>query len=579
VRHNVDVNAHITNSDACVIGIDFGTLSGRALVVRVTDGAELGTAVHEYRHGVMDETLAWSGERLPADWALQDPDDYVEVLKHAVPAAVAQAGIDPDQVVGIATDFTACTVLPVLADGTPICQLPELRGRRHAYAKLWKHHASQPHADRINALASARGEPWLARYGGKVSAEWQFAKALQLLEEDPEIYQRAERWIEAADWIIWQLAGTETRNACTAGYKGIWQDGRYPSAEFLAELHPGFAGFAAQKLAHPIAPLGGRAGSLTAQGAAWTGLPAGIAVAVGNVDAHVTAPAANAVAPGQMVAIMGTSTCHVMNALTLAEVPGMCGVVDGGIVAGSFGYEAGQSGVGDIFAWFADQAVPPAYHDEARRRGVSLHELLSAEAAALPPGGHGLVALDWLNGNRSLLVDHHLSGAIIGLTLATRAPEIYRALLESTAFGTRVIIDAFEAAGLPVTELVVAGGLMANDLLMQIYADVIRRPLSLATSRQAPALGSAIHAAVAAGAYPDVAAAAAAMGRKRQHAYRPDPARADVYDKLYAEYVLLHDYFGRGANEVMHRLRALRDAQPHPDPAGNDAAAAVGTHS
>jgi L-ribulokinase len=547
------------DADGYVVGIDFGTLSGRALVVRIRDGAELGTAVHEYRHGVMDETLDWSGERLPPDWALQDPEDYRDVLRHAVPAALAEADVDPALVVGIGTDFTACTVLPVLADGTPLCELPDLRGRPHAYPKLWKHHAAQPQADRINDLARARSEPWLARYGGRISAEWQFAKALQLLEEDPATYQRAGRWIEAADWIIWQLAGVETRNACTAGYKGIYQDGKYPSREFLAALNPGFAGFAAEKLAAPIAPLGGRAGSLTHQAAAWTGLAAGIAVAVGNVDAHVSAPAADAVAPGQMVAIMGTSTCHVMTGTSLSEVPGMCGVVDGGIVAGSYGYEAGQSGVGDIFAWFADHAVPPSYHADARSRGISLHELLSAEAAAQPVGGHGLVALDWLNGNRSVLVDHHLSGAIVGLTLATRAPDIYRALLESTAFGTRVIIDAFAAAGQPVTEFVVAGGLMRNELLMQIYADVTRLPLSLAGSQQAPALGSAIHAAVAAGCFADVPAAASAMGRRQQNAFTPDPGRAQIYDQLYAEYVRLHDYFGRGPNEVMHRLRALRD--------------------
>jgi len=556
----MDVSVHNnSHPDSCVVGIDFGTLSGRAVVVRVADGTELGTAVHDYRHGVMDETLAWSGTALPPDWALQDPDDYTDVLRHAVPAAVANAGIDPRRVVGIGTDFTACTVLPARADGTPLCHLPEFRARPHAYPKLWKHHASQPQADRINALAADRGEPWLARYGGRISAEWEFAKALQLLEEDPEIYRRADRWIEAADWIIWQLAGLETRNACTAGYKGIYQDGRYPSRDFLAALHPDFAGFATDKLARSVAPLGGRAGSLTARGGAWTGLPPGIAVAIGNVDAHVTAPAVDAIAAGQLVAIMGTSTCHVMNGAVLAEVPGMCGVVDGGIVAGSFGYEAGQSGVGDIFAWLAEHAVPPGYHDEARRRGITVHELLSEQAAAQPPGGHGLVALDWLNGNRSVLVDHHLSGAIVGLTLASRAPDIYRALLESTAFGTRVIIDAFRRAGLPVTELVIAGGLMRNELLMQIYADVTRLPLSLAGSAQAPALGSAIHAAVAAGCYRDVPAAAAAMGRRQRDAYTPDPASAAVYDELYAEYVLLHDYLGRGGNEVMHRLRALRD--------------------
>lgn len=559
-----------------VVGVDFGTLSGRALVVRVADGAELGTAVHEYRHAVMDTVLASSGRPLPPDWALQDPEDYLDVLRHAVPAAVADAGIDPAQVIGIGTDFTACTVLPVLADGTPLCEFLELRDRPHTYPKLWKHHASQPQADRITELAQARGEPWLARYGGKISAEWQFAKALQLLEEDPDIYRLTDRWIEAADWIIWQLTGAESRNACTAGYKGIWQDGRYPSREFLAALHPGFAGFAADKLAHPISALGSRAGSLTPDATSWTHLPPGIAVAVGNVDAHVTPPAANAIAPGQMVAIMGTSTCHVMNCDTLAEVPGMCGVVRGGIVAGLWGYEAGQSGVGDIFTWFAEHHAPPEYHEAARRRGLTVHELLSAEAAAQPAGTTGLIALDWMNGNRSVLVDHHLSGAIVGLTLASRAPEIYRALLEATAFGTRVIIEAFEAAGVAVMELIIAGGLRRNQLLMQMYADVTRRPLSLVASEQAPALGSAIHAAVAAGAYPDVPSAAAAMGKARTDTFKPDPVSADVYDQLYAEYVLLHDYFGRGANEVMHRLRALRDRVRASEPVGPGAAGGQG---
>jgi L-ribulokinase len=539
--------------------VDFGTLSGRALVVRVRDGAELGTAVHEYAHAVMDDELAATGEKLPPDWALQDPADWLDVLRHAVPAALRSAGVSPAQVIGIGTDFTACTVLPTEADGTPLCQLPGLAGVPHAYPKLWKHHAAQPQADQINALAHERGEPWTGRYGGKISSEWQFAKGLQLLAEAPEIYARAERWIEAADWIIWQLTGTETRNACTAGYKGIYQDGHYPSREFLGALDPRFATFAADKLEHPIMPLGARAGSLTGPAARWTGLPAGIAVAVGNVDAHVTPPAAAAAGPGQMVAIMGTSTCHVMNGTRLSEVPGMCGVVDGGIVAGLWGYEAGQSGVGDIFGWYVRGGVPPEYAERAARRHISVHELLSDEAMAQPAGAHGLIALDWMNGNRSVLVDHHLSGMIAGLTLATRPPDIYRALVEATAFGTRVIIDTFTAAGLPVTELVIAGGLMRNEAVMQIYADVTRRPLSLIGSEQGPALGSALHAAVAAGAYPDVPAAAAAMGRKTDRAYLPDADSAAVYDDLYAEYRTLHDYFGRGGNDVRRRLHAIRE--------------------
>ncbi len=497
----------MTREDAVVIGVDFGTLSGRALVVRVSDGAELGTATHEYAHAVLDDALP-SGTPLAPDWALQVPEDYREVLRTAVPAAVADAGIDPAQVIGIATDFTACTMVPTLADGTPLCELEEYADRPHAYVKLWRHHAAQPQADRINALAEARGETWLPRYGGLISSEWEFAKGLQVFEEDVELYHRMERWVEVADWIVWQLCGNYVRNACTAGYKGILQDGEYPSVDFLEELAPGFGGFVADKVEHPIGQLGDRAGTLTAQAAAWTGLPEGIAVAVGNVDAHVTAPAAQAVEPGQMVAIMGTSTCHVMSSDRLAEVPGMCGVVDGGIVSGSWGYEAGQSGVGDIFGWFVKTGVPAEYAAEAERSGETVHELLTRLASDQEVGEHGLVALDWHSGNRSVLVDHQLSGVVVGQTLATKPEDTYRALLEATAFGTRVIVEAFRDAGVPVDEFIVAGGLAKNPLLMQIYADVLRLPLSVIGSAQGPALGSAIHAAVAAGAYPDVRAAA-----------------------------------------------------------------------
>ncbi len=543
-----------------VIGVDFGTLSGRALVVRVSDGAEMGTATHDYRHGVLDDVLPDGQTRLGPDWALQVPQDYVDVLKNAVPAALLASGIDPEHVVGIATDFTACTMVPVMADGTPLCELAQFEHQPHAYVKLWKHHAAQPQADRINALAHERQERWIARYGGLISSEWEFAKGLQILEEAPDVYAAMDSWVEAADWIVWQLSGRYVRNACTAGYKGILQDGQYPSSQFLAGLNPEFATFVSDKLDHPIGRLGDRAGTLTAQAAQWTGLPEGIAVAVGNVDAHVTAPAAQAIEPGQMVAIMGTSTCHVMNGNELHEVPGMCGVVDGGITEGLWGYEAGQSGVGDIFGWFVDTCVPAQYVETAKARGIGLHEYLTELAAVQEVGEHGLVALDWHSGNRSILVDHELSGVIVGLTLQTRPEDQYRALLESTAFGTRRIIESFNESGVPVTELVVAGGLLKNAFLMQLYADVIKLPLSTIASEQGPALGSAIHAAVAADAYSDVLAASKAMGRSHKGVYQPNPAVADAYDALYAEYLLLHDYFGRGANDVMHRLKARRRA-------------------
>lgn len=552
-------NTHHQPGESYVVGIDYGTLSGRAVVVRISDGAELGSAVHEYRHGVMDQTLAVTGDPLPPEWALQVPSDYVDVLRDAVPKAVATSGIPPDQVVGIGTDFTACTVLPVVDDGTPLCELRDFRGRPHAYAKLWKHHAAQPQADRINALAHERGEPWIGRYGGKLSSEWEFAKALQVFEEDRDVYDRMEHWVEAADWIVWQLTGTYVRNACTAGYKAVRQDGRYPDEEYLSALASGFGSFVRDKVERTIAQLGERVGSLTAEAAGWTGLPEGIAVCAGNVDAHVTAPAARAIDPGQMLAVMGTSTCHVMSSDVLAgDVPGMCGVVDGGIVPGLYGYEAGQSGVGDIFGWFVEHSVPPYIYDEAERDGIDVHELLSRQAATEPVGAHGLIALDWHSGNRSVLVDHELSGLIVGQTLATRPHEVYRALLEATAFGTRRIIQAFEDSGVPVHELVVAGGLLKNALLMQIYADVTKRPLSIIGSEQGPALGAAMHAAVAAGAFPDIHAAAEAMGKVRTAVYTPDERAAAAYDALYTEYELLHDHFGQSGNDVMRRLKRIR---------------------
>ena len=541
------------------IGIDFGTESGRAVLVDVRDGREVATAVHPYANGVIDEHLPGSDKPLPPDWALQDPLDYIEVFKQTIPAVLRQSGVKPDEVVGIGIDFTACTMLPVKADGTPLCVLPEFRDNPNAWVKLWKHHAAQPMADLINETARRMGEPWLPRYGGKISSEWFFSKALQILKEAPEVYAAADRLIEAADWVIWQLTGVETRNECTAGYKAIYQDGHFPRREFFAALDPRFADVVDTRMKRELSPLGGRAGGLTEQAAAWTGLRPGTAVAVANVDAHVTVPAVTVTEPGRMVMIMGTSTCHMLLGDRIQEVEGMCGVVTNGIIPGLQGYEAGQSGVGDIFAWFVDNAVPPEYHEAARSAGMDLHKYLETEAARQRPGESGLLALDWWNGNRSILVDADLTGLLIGATLGTRAPEIYRALIEATAYGTRIIIESFERRGISVNELILAGGLPEkNKLLVQIYADVTGRPLKFAASNQAPAVGSAMHAAVAAGIYPDIHAAAQKMGRIKDEVVHPIAENQAVYDRLYAEYKLLYDYFGRGQNDVMKRLKAIK---------------------
>lgn len=543
------------------IGVDFGTESGRALLVDTRDGREVASAVHDYANGVIDRSLPGSDRLLPPDWALQDPQDYLDVLGNTVPAVLRESGVSAAEVKGIAIDFTACTMLPVRADGTPLCFLDEWRGEPHAWIKLWKHHAAQPQADRINAVAEARGETWLPRYGGKISSEWFFSKALQILEEAPEVYHVADRLIEAADWVIWQLCGVETRNACTAGYKALVQDEGYPARDYFAALNDGLADVVDMKMSRDLAQPGERVGGLSETAAGLTGLERGTAVAVANVDAHVTVPAVQVTGPGSMVIIMGTSNCHMLVSEELREVPGMCGVVRGGILPGYYGYEAGQSGVGDIFAWFVDEAVPPEYHDAARAAGVDLHQYLSDQAALQRPGEHGLLALDWWNGNRSVLVDADLGGLLVGATLGTRASDIYRALIEATAFGTREIISAFEESGIPVDDIVAAGGLAEkNRLLLQIYADVTGKTIRLSGSLQGPALGSAMHAAVAAGIYASIEDAAAPMGKLRDEVVQPVAAHRVVYDQIYADYRRLHDYFGRGENDVMKRLRGLRHA-------------------
>jgi L-ribulokinase len=548
------------------IGLDFGTESARAVLVDIADGREVGVAVHDYGNGVIDAALpAPDGDVLLAlDWALQDPDDYLETLRHAVPALIATTGIDPDAVIGIGIDFTACTMLPTTADGTPLCRIDEFRREPHAWVKLWKHHAAQPEADEINRIARETGQTWLERYGGKISSEWFFPKALQILREAPPVYRAADRLIEAADWIVWMLTGTETRNSCTAGYKAMWSaDEGFPDRSFFARLDPDFADVVDDKMSRTVVPIGARAGVLSERAAGWTGLRPGIPVAVANVDAHVSVPAATVTEPGTLVAIMGTSICHVVLSDSAPPIAGVCGVVRDGVIPGRFGFEAGQASVGDLFGWFVEHGVPPRYVDEARIRGVSVHRVLEDAAAALRPGESGLLALDWWNGNRSILVDADLSGLLVGMTLATEAHEIYRALLEATAFGTRVIVDAFEDGGVPIERIVACGGLPdRNRLLMQIHADVTGRSIRVSATTQTPAVGAAMFGAVAAGVdgggYASIGDAAARMAHLRDEVYEPTPENAAVYDVLYREYRRLHDFFGREVDPVMKVLKQLR---------------------
>jgi len=541
------------------IGLDYGTLSGRSLLVNVETGEEVATSVLDYKNAVMDEKLP-DGTKLEFDWALQHPEDYLDVIKTVIPKVIEESGIDAGDVIGLGIDFTACTVMPVKADGTPLCFMEKYKSEPHAYVKLWKHHAAQDKANMLNETAEKTGEEWLERYGGKISSEWLFPKVWQVLEEKPEVYDEMDYFIEAADWVIWQLTGNHTRNSCTAGYKAIWhkQEG-YPEPEFFKALNPKMEDIVSTKLDCKVTSLGEKAGGITEEMAKITGLKEGTAVAVANVDAHVCMPAVKIDGPGKMLAIMGTSTCHMLLGEKEAMVPGICGYVEDGIMPGYFGYEAGQSCVGDHFAWFVNNCINSEYMRKAKEEGKDIHVYLQEKMMEYSPGESGLLALDWWNGNRSVLVDVDLTGMIVGMTLATKPEEIYRALVEATAFGTRKIIENFESNGVPVYEFYAAGGIAEKSpAVMQIYADIVKRPIKISGSAQGPALGSAIFGAVVGGAYEDIYAGAKAMGKLKDIEYTPNESASKVYDKLYAEYDILHDYFGTGANDVMKRLKEIK---------------------
>lgn len=552
------------------IGVDYGTQSGRAVLIDLADGTEVAEHVTVYPHGVIDEQLPESNIKLEPDWALQHPSDYIEVLTRSVPEVLQAARIAKEDVVGIGIDFTACTMLPLDESGEPLCFQPALKDNPHSWVKLWKHHAAQDEADRLNAIAEQHGEEFLPRYGGKISSEWMIAKIWQILNEAPDIYEKTDQFLEATDWVTAKLTGQVAKNSCTAGYKAIWHKQKgYPNEAFFKALDPRLEKLTETKLRGSILPLGSKAGELTEEMAGKIGLAAGTAVAVGNVDAHAAVPGVGVVSPGKLVMAMGTSICHMLLGTEEQQVEGMCGVVEDGIIPGYYGYEAGQSAVGDIFEWYVEEAVPAYVKDAAEQADQSVHQYLEEKAAGYKPGDTGLLALDWWNGNRSVLVDTNLTGVLIGCTLQTKPEEIYRTLLEATAFGTRRIVDAFHDNGVTVDELYACGGLpQKNKLLMQIYADVTNREIKVAASKQTPALGAAMFGAVAAGkakgGFDSIVEAAQKMARVRDEVFTPIPENVALYETLYQEYCNLHDYFGRGGNDVMKRLKRMKEegAQP-----------------
>lgn len=540
-----------------VIGIDYGTLSGRSVLVDTADGHVAASSAFDYPHGVLDRNLP-DGTPLPADYALQHPQDYLDVIYHTIPRLLEASGISGNDVVGIGLDATACTVLPLDKQGQPLCF--KYPAEPQSYVKMWKHHGAQVLANRLTQAAESVCPEILMRMGGSISAESFFPKLWELWEMAPWLYEELYEYMEVADWIILHMTGIAHRNGCAAGYKAQYIPGiGYPKPELFEKA--GFCpkGLVTDKMPSPVIPVGETAGYLSKAVAERLGLKAGIPVAAGLVDAHVCVPAAGIAQDGHMLMIIGTSACHMVMGRDAKNVPGICGFVEGGIMPGFTGYEAGQSSVGDLYAWFVSNCVPSEYFDAAKSRDMSIHSYLSMLAKQKAPGETGLLALDWLNGNRSTLCNYDLSALILGMTMQTRCEDIYRALLESTAFGCRAIVENFKSNGVPVERFTASGGIsLKNPFVMQLYSDVLNMPVEVIHAEVGPALGSAIFAAVVAGCYENIQAAAQAMKSDTVKIYTPIAENVRVYEMLYREYLRLYEYFGK-TEQTMQRLRSIRN--------------------
>lgn len=544
--------------DKYVIGLDYGTLSARAVLVSVGRGEVAAESIYPYPHGILN-TISGGNEELPVDFALQEIDDYVEAMYETIRTVVKQSGCRAEDVIGIGIDATSSTFLPLTKSGTPLCKTEQFRTNPHAWLKLWKHHGAQEEADRMTELAAGRQEKFLMRCGGKVNAEWMLPKLTEIVLKAPDVYEAADNFMEVSDYLVFLLTGEMTRCMCHAGYKLLWnEEDAYPSEEFLRALHPNLSSLKS-KLKGREVQVGECAGRLTEEVAGRLGLREGTAVAASMIDAHVAVPSLGIDGPDKALMILGTSCCMLLCSEKLSYIKGISGCVKNAVLPGLYAYEAGQSAVGDLFDWFVKNCVPGSYEKEAADKNISIHMLLSEKASRLAPGESGLVALDWWNGNRSCLADARLSGMVLGLTLRTKPEEIYRALLEAAAFGMRAIFEEFEKGGITARELYACGGIVSkNPFMMQIYADVLGKTIFTGSTEQGSAFGAAVYAAVAAGAerggYGSVYRAARAMGKTGDKRYTPIPQNMEIYHRIYREYKLLHDYFGAGGNEVMHRM-------------------------
>ena len=545
---------------AYVIGLDFGSLSCRGVLVDTLNGAIAAEKEAAYSHGVMTESLP-DGTPLSGSWCLQHPDDYLEVMDQIIPKLCSESQVDTDEIIGIAIDFTASTVIPLDEHFEPLCH--NYGSCPHAWPKLWKHHGAQEQAEKLTKLCQLQAPEYLNWYGGAISCESLIAKVLQVFEEDPEIFSATHSFVEAMDYVTSLLCDVPVFAGSTAVAKAMYSAEKgYPNTEFFESFHHKLKHFPKEKLMqryedYAVFFPGERAGNLCSQMAERFGLKVGIAVSAPQMDAYAAMPGIGIAKPGTMLMVIGTSTGIMLLSEEKKSVEGVTACLPNTYYPGLWGYGSGQASVGDAFGWFVENCVPEDYKQAACSKNLTVHQYLSALAAELKPGESGLLALDWLGGNRSCLGNPNLSGMVMGLTLQSKPEHIYRALLEATAFGAHIIVEAYREAGVKVEEIWICGGIAnKNSLMMQIYSDVLNMPLHISRCTQAPALGSAIHAATAAG-EGNIFEMVERMGDRRCNVVEPDTRHQPIYDQLFKEYKQLHDYFGKGENSVMERLRRI----------------------
>ena len=541
------------------IGLDFGTLSVRAVIVDVKNGFIKASSVSKYKHGVMDSYLKNKSNILPLDYALQDANDYIESLHLVIPEVIKQSKINSNEIIGIGIDFTSSTILPITKEGIPLSTIKEFENNPHAYCKLWKHHGAEIYAKKISDLAIKLKTNWIKRYGNKISSEWMLPKVFEILDLAEEVFDKTTYFIEAGDFITYYLTGKLIRSSCQAGYKDIWHFSEgYPNDDYLEQLDPKLKNIYQTKLSGDVWSIGKSQGKIKTKLANEFKINT-VNIGVAMIDAHVALPACDATKDGDMLMIIGTSSCDIVLSKHEYGIEGISGIVKDGAIPGFFAYESGQPAVGDIFSWYIEKHLPKQYFDEANKLGLNIYSYMEKKIREIPKEKNKLIALDWWNGNRSILVDPELTGLIVGYTLQTTPEEIYRALIEATAFGKLKTIETYESNKIKINRLIACGGLATkNRFLLETYANVLQRPIYYTKEEYAPALGAAIFGALAAGSNND---GYDFMNEATKHMSHIEskpimPNKKVNYKPLYEMYLELHDYFGYDS-KIMKRLKKM----------------------